>query len=477
MAELSIANVINISVSQPGAGLGNYNTSNLGLFTHEEPAGSFGTDGYKIYLEPAEVAVDFGTNSITYKMALAVFSQNPNIKANGGYLVIMPMAAEVQSISFSGVPASGSFVANYDGDASAAIDWDDTASEVQTKLRAIEGLEEVVVTGSMATSLEILMDGVAGDISLITTTSNTLQTSAPAAIVITVAEEEAGETLGSAITRTLGLVQYFGAMCTYVMGQVELLAAAAVLQPLKKLGFMVAAQASDVTGGGKLDLLRSGSFNHSRGLLYIGDGDTEDVDRLVMQASYAGRGLSTNFSGSNTTQNMHLKDLIGVQPDVGMTQNILNNCQSAGADCYPSIQGVPKVFASGANWFFDRIYNLLWYVGDLEVAGFNLLAQTSTKIPQTEAGVSQLKGAYRGVSEQAVTNQYAAPGEWTSPSTFGVLQDFHDNIRQRGYYIYSQPVSLQNPADREDRKAPLIQIAIKEAGAIDSSNVIVNINA
>ncbi len=88
-----------------------------------------------------------------------------------------------------------------------------------------------------------------------------------------------------------------------------------------------------------------------------------------------------------------------------------------------------------------------------------------------------LKGAYRAVCEQAVTNQYSAPGKWNSSTTFGNQGDFLQNIAQRGYYIYSVPIALQSQADREDRVAPLVQIALKEAGAIQESTVIVNINA
>jgi hypothetical protein len=173
---------------------------------------------------------------------------------------------------------------------------------------------------------------------------------------------------------------------------------------------------------------------------------------------------------------MHLKGLVGVQPDPSMTQSLLNQCVIAGVDAYVSIQGISKVFCSGANTFFDRVYNQQWFVGALQVAGFNLYSQSSTKLPQTEEGVSLLKSAYGAVCEQAVTNQYAAPGAWTSSTTFGNQADLIANVAQRGYYMFSQPVSQQLPAVRAARVAPLIQIALKEAGAQHSSSVIVNVN-
>ena len=160
-----------------------------------------------------------------------------------------------------------------------------------------------------------------------------------------------------------------------------------------------------------------------------------------------------------------------------LLKTYLNDALLAGADSYPSLQGVPAVFTSGANGgFYDSVYNLQWFVGALQVAGFNYLAQSSTKIPQTENGMDGLKGAYRAICEQAITNGYVAPGTWNSPTTFGNQADLIANITQKGYYIYSQPIALQSQTSRVARQAPLCQIAIKEAGAIQSSSVIIYVN-
>lgn len=474
--QLELTNIVTISVSETPQGIGEYNTSNLALFSDEPYENTFGTDGYKIYLDPSEVAVDFGTSSKTYQMALAVFSQQPNILAGRGYLVVIPLIPEVQTISFGAQPASGSFVLEYGLLSTAAIDWDATAGEVQTALRLLAGLEEVVVTGeiNVADGLTVSFAGVVGDIDALTIDSNTLEDAGTTPVVVTVAEETAGEPLAAAITRTKDLVQYFGILPTWIVPETPMLAAAAVVQTLNKIMGAVSRTEADIDPGGALDLLRTGNLSQTRGLYY---GGATDLAALLMSAAYFGRGLSTDFSGSNTTQTMHLKDLIGVQPDPSMTQTILNKAQVAGADVYASFQGVPKVFTSGANKFFDQVYNLQWLVGALQVAGFNYLAQSSTKIPQTEQGMDGLKGAYSNVLEQAVTNQFSAPGRWNSATTFGNQGDFLENISQRGYYIFSTPISVQSQAAREARQAPLVQIALKEAGAVQSSNVLVYVNA
>lgn len=484
--ELELTNIVTVSVSQTPQGIGQYNTSNLALFTDEayDPI-SFGDAGYKIYLEPAEVAEDFGTDSDTYKMALAVFSQQPNILANNGYLVVIPIEVEEQLVDFDANPASGTFELNYAGNPSDPINFDDTAAEVQANLRAnVPGLEKVVVTGAISTSgLTVMLNGLVGDVALLTVTNNSLATGGSAPVAVDVTQVSAGETAAAAITRTKDLVQYFGLLLTNILAESPMLAAAAVVEGLNKIAGWGSYDSADVEPAGRLDKLTTGNLHKNRGLFYGGSeasGLTTPeklTELLVMTASYFGRGLSTNFDGSNTTQTMHLKDLIGVQPDATMTQTLLNKCKAAGADVYASFQGVPKVFTSGENQFWDQVYNLQWFIGALQVAGFNYLAQSSTKVPQTETGMDGLKGAYRAVCEQAVANLYSAPGRWNSATTFGNQSDFIENITQRGYYIYSTPIALQSQASREEREAPLVQIALKEAGAIQSSNVIVYVNA
>lgn len=474
--QLSLTNVINISVSEAQAGIGDYNTSNIALFSDDAyDSGGFGSLGYKIYLDVQGVGEDFGTDSQTYAMAVAMFAQKPNLLAGNGYLVIIPFVVAVQHYALSGIPASGSFTLAFTEGTTAAIQWNDTAVAIQAKINAVAGLEQVVVSGSLASeSVNMTFSGHYGPQALPTVGGSGLLTAGVSAITITPTTTTAGETMTTAIVRTESLVQYFGLMATLIVPQTDMLAAAATVQALNKLVSFVSNDQASVQVGGLLDLLRSGDLTQSRGLFY---GSDSSSDALNMMAAYMSRGLSVNFSGSNTTLTLHLKDLSGIQPDPVMTQTLLNLCQAAGADVYVSLQGVPKIFCSGANQFFDQAYNLQWFVGALQVAGFNYLAQSSTKVPQTEAGMDGLKDAYRQVCEQAVTNQYSAPGQWNSSTTFGNQSDFLQNVSQRGYYIFSQPISKQSQTAREARQAPLVQIALKEAGAIHSSAVIVYVNA
>lgn len=436
---------------------------------------SGGAAGFSTYLSPTQVGIDFGTASRTYLMANGVFAQQPNILAGGGQLIIILREVGTQTITFGADPTGGAFSLEYNSITSVSLPYNATASQVQSALQALPGLGQCTVTGTIASEV-LTVTGIYGS-ALITVPSNTLVIGT-VPVTVTVASVATGESYSTTIANTQGLVQYFGVMPTDTitdMGQADVLLAAATILPLNLIGFFVSYNQADIQSGGTIALLASGNFHNSRGL-YYGDSTVTGNNALVMMSSYAGLGLSVNFNGSNTTITMNLKSLLGVQPDPSMTQNIYNLAAACGADIYVSYQGDPAVVSNGLNKYFDQIYNLEWFVGALQVAGYNYLAQTATKIPQTEQGMDGLKGAYRNVCNQAVINQYSAPGTWTSGTTFGNQILFLQNIGQYGYYIYSQPIAQQLATARQARQSPLVQIALKEAGAIQSSQVIVYVN-
>lgn len=473
MSMLSIENVINISVATPGAGAGRYNTSNLAILSDESYAPSFGTRGFKIYLSPSEVETDFGSDSVTYAQALAVFSQSPNILAGNGYLVIIPIVSNGYTATFDALADSGDITFTYDGNSSAAISFDATEEQIRDAILAITDIPEgTVVSGTIQDqSISVSFPQLAAPAAFVVGVNNLVdENTDPVGVTIEAVTEE---TLAETLNRIQGLVSYFAAIPSFFVNESDSLDAASVNQTLIRMLGLVYRQRTEAEEGGVIDLIRQAAYDKTRALYY---GDLEDKDALAYLASYFGRLLSVNFNGSDTTLTMHLKTLVGVLPDNTVDQTLLNEAKTTGADMYVSIQGVPKCFISGANDFSDNVYNLLWLVGDLQISGFNLLAQTPTKIPQTEIGMDQLKKAYGGVLERAITNGFIAAGSWNSPTTFGVQSDFFDNVEQRGYYMYSQPVGQQDPEERADRTAPLIQIAIKYAGAVHRSNVIVYVN-
>ena len=285
------------------------------------------------------------------------------------------------------------------------------------------------------------------------------------------------ETLSEAITRLSGEIYFEGILTTRDLTQSEAVAASTLVESMKDRILMLPGYAvADLTG-----LFAQVANNvYTRPVLYLTGADTnaKKLNSRLFAAAYLSRGLAVNYSGSKTTMTMNLKDLAGITADTAISETILNQCVTAGADCFPSIEGLAKVMSNKhAGQYFDQVANSIWFVGALEIAYFNTLATTRTKIAQTDEDLGKAQKAIRKVCNQAVANGYLAPGTWNSTDTFGNIDDFNRNIEEFGYYLYQQPVSEQSQTEREQRIAPLLQIAGKEAGAVHSGAILVYIEA
>lgn len=86
---------------------------------------------------------------------------------------LMPQVS-VQEIEFLVPPSSGSFKLSYDGVVTSTLNWNSSAGAVQTALRAIPGLEDVVVTGSSAGSFIITFEGVSAPAYILEVVDSTL---------------------------------------------------------------------------------------------------------------------------------------------------------------------------------------------------------------------------------------------------------------------------------------------------------------
>lgn len=85
--EVPLSYTINVSLAAQPAGLANFNTNSIAIFTNEPAKFS---ENYQAYISPNAVETDFGTNSLTYAMSNALFTPVPNFRTGGGYLYIFP---------------------------------------------------------------------------------------------------------------------------------------------------------------------------------------------------------------------------------------------------------------------------------------------------------------------------------------------------------------------------------------------------
>lgn len=193
-------------------------------------------------------------------------------------------------------------------------------------------------------------------------------------------------------------------------------------------------------------------------------------------ASLFGRAFSVNFNAQNSTITLMFKQEPSVVPEeLTSTQaNVLKDKRCNVFVEYDNDTAIIQYGVMSGPAYIDEIQNLDWFRDAVQNACYNLLYTSPTKIPQTDAGSNQLVNAINGVCDEAVNNGMVAPGVWTSPVEFGQLKT--GQYLKSGYYTYVQPMALQSQADREQRKCPPIQTAIKLAGAIQEMDVAIEVN-
>lgn len=194
--------------------------------------------------------------------------------------------------------------------------------------------------------------------------------------------------------------------------------------------------------------------------------------------SMASRIATTNYAGSNTAISLMYKTEPGINPET-LTTTQITALESYNGNVFVTYQfgnGTP-IIETGicpSGQFIDTIQGVDALRIQIQANLFNLLLGTATKIPQTDPGVNTLENGVDSACSQFIINGLGAPGVWNSGG-FGQLQP--GQFLDKGYYIYAQPIALQNPAQRANRIAPPIQVAFKLAGAIDTVQGTVFVNS
>lgn len=192
-------------------------------------------------------------------------------------------------------------------------------------------------------------------------------------------------------------------------------------------------------------------------------------------ASFFGRAFSVNFSANRSVITLMYKQEPGIAAEE-LTPTQATALKDKNYNVFVEYENDTAIIqygkvASGA--YFDEIHGLAWFRDALQNGQYNLLYQSKTKIPQTDPGQAELYNGATAVCSEAVNNGLVAPGVWNADG-FGQLQ--RGDYLKTGFYIYCQPMALQDQSQREARIAPPMQIALKLAGAIHEIDVIVDVN-
>ena len=219
------------------------------------------------------------------------------------------------------------------------------------------------------------------------------------------------------------------------------------------------------TGGNIAATLKASLYSRTFGLY------STSANEICNVMGYA-MGQTTDFAFSAYT--LKFKQLPGNIAENLTTQQVLN-IQGNNFSCYVNRGSYYNILEQGimANGFYfdEMIYRDKW-VNEIQLSVMDVL-YAAPKIPLTEGGVSRIKKAISNACDKLVRLGFLAPGVWNGgPYLTTQNGDYLDN----GYVVLSDSVNNMAQSDRDARKSPPIYVLGKEAGAIHSVAIQVNVN-
>lgn len=496
----SINNVINVTLLEEGRAAARDNINVCSIVT-SQPGILSTSERWRSYKTSSAVEQDFGASSVTAAFANAFFGTSPNPISASGTLVIGYWNAAGETLPATSGTLSGAELSQ--ASVLPALrehsDWSFTVEidGVDLNISGINGttaatLADVVTQIQAEITPEIA--SVTFDGSRIQITSKT--TGADSSVGFPKASAE-----GTFIGDLLGLADGSGAVQVEGLApvtvppetQLEAISKLKALVNVKGIAFidkildaqvpLIAAWAKanativyeTFTGSAALEVdpanpawaVSLASQSNFR-TLYSKAGNRK------FAVSYMARTHTVNFSGERTAITLHLKTMNVPAEEYSQTE--IDKAKRVGLDIYTTIKDTPCVLTSGVNDFVDNVYNLMAYVDSVQTDSFNLLKTTPTKVPQTYYGVDQLEDCVEKTTAEFVRAGVFNPGTWTLPDFFGDRDMFLRNIEQNGFYVLAGDLKDQSTADRQERKSPVIQVAVKNAGAVHSADIIINFN-
>lgn len=490
---LPVSNIVNVQVVMSPVAAQTRNFGSL-LILGDSPVIDT-TERLRLYNQLADVAADFGTSAPEYLAASLYFGQTPQPStlyigrwARTGTSAVLHggiLSAAQQAIANFTAVTAGKLNITIDGVAktltglnfSAATNLNSVASTVTTAL------------GSAATCVwNANMDRFEITSSTTGTTSTIAFATAPGSgtDVGTLMLLETGE--GGSVVEGIDAETALAAVAHFddISNQWYGLTFASSVMPatsdyLAVAGYIEGANTSRIFGVTTQDTATLSSTSTTdlaaqlHALSYKRTFTQYSSSNAYAVTSIFGRAFTVNFQGSNTTLTIKFKIEPGVVAE-NLSSSQAQALASKKCNVFVAYNNDTSIIQEGTmvnGYFFDEVHGTDWLQNDVQTAVYNLLYTSPTKIPQTDAGVNQICATIAQRMDQAVRNGLVAPGVWNAPG-FGSINQ--GDTLESGYYIYAPPVATQSQADREARKAPVIQCAIKLAGAIHFVNVIIDVN-
>lgn len=486
---LNVSRIVNVSVDLLAQGA---SVRNFGLPVIVGDSNIIdGVERIRSYSDIAGVATDFGTSAPEYKAALLYFSQNPTPgevligrwlrTATSGFIKGGILSATEQLMSNWTSITTGSFTIHVDGSQQDLLGLDFSS---QTNLNGVAAVITTGLSGATCTwngsqfVITSATTGVLSKVSYATPEGTGFDISGQLKLTAATADVPVdGFAAETPLEATIALYDISSAW------YIELFAASTMPtddQLVAVAAFIEAAAISRVLfitdqDSRELDVTYTTSIStRLQTLQYSRSAVTYSSSTPYAMASVAGLWAGTNFDGSNTLPTYMFKTLPGVIPET-ITETQANTLQAKRCNVYVNyVTGTPIYQQAVMSYqlYMDERQSFDWLQNAIQIAVFNLLLQTP-KIGQTDAGMTTIINTINNVLSQAVTNGMIAPGVWNGPSFGNIVTG--QNL-QSGFYTYAPPISSQSQVSREARIGAPIQCGIKLEGAIQSVDILVNVN-
>lgn len=207
--------------------------------------------------------------------------------------------------------------------------------------------------------------------------------------------------------------------------------------------------------------MKAHKYNRSHGVY--------SASQKYVAVSVAAYAMRANTGLANSAYTLKFKDLPGITVE-NLTTTQVTNLEAVNGNVYINRGYYYDMYEQGVmadGTFFDEGLGLDMLSNSIQLNVMDALYQ-SRKVPQTEAGVTQLVNSCNQACISAVSQGFLAPGKWTGQD---VLELKTGDLLPLGYMVQSEAINDQDQADREARKAPPIYVSIKEAGAIHSVTI------
>lgn len=485
---LNVSRIVNVDVSFSPLAIPLVNFDTLLIMGDSDIIDT--SEALRLYNGIDEVAADFGTTAPEYLGASLYFGQSPQPDnlyigrwartATHGILVGGELSGAQQLLSaWTGITAGtiritvdGGSVQNITGLNFSAIT---NLNGVATAINAILTGAVVAWTGTHFT-VTSNSTGATSTLSYASATGGGTDISAQMKLTSATASRDvagiAAETAVAGVARVDGLGWYGLAFASSVMPDDSAC--------LAVCGYIQAAAVPHMFG---ITTQASGVIDPVATSDIASQASLADYTRTVIQYSlsspYAicslfGRAYTVNFEGSDTTITMKFKKEPGITPEI-LTATQADTLAAKRCNVYALYTNGASIVQEGVMSglaFFDEIHGTDWLANRVQTDIFNVLYQ-SPKVPQTNPGIHILLTVMEGGLSQGVTNGLIAPGVWNAAG-FGTLVE--GDYLPKGWYSYVPSVDTQPQSVRETRTAPLLQAAIKLAGAVHFADVLINVN-